>query len=120
MKWHRLYKEDTEEVNLKKLLKQNGVTKLPSGTKFKTYEIYWSKEGGYAGEKTLSRIRAQIRDGGWKKIINRKDASPDDSWDADTNIYISPDGNVIMSYYSYYGATAADNSFFFTFKLAEN
>ena len=30
IKW-RIYKEKTEEVNLKKLLRQNGVTKLPSG-----------------------------------------------------------------------------------------
>ena len=35
--------------DIKKLLKQNGVTKLPSGTQFKPDRVSWSKDGGYAG-----------------------------------------------------------------------
>ena len=56
MKWHKLHKESDEQVNLKKLLKMNGVTKLPSGTEFKLDRISWSKDGGYAGQKTLEKI----------------------------------------------------------------
>jgi len=54
MKWYRLYKESNEEVDdIKKLLKLNGVTKLPSGSQIKPNRISWSKDGGYAGRKTL-------------------------------------------------------------------
>ena len=38
-----------DEKSFKKLLKQNGVTKLPSGTQFKPDRVSWSKSGGYAG-----------------------------------------------------------------------
>ena len=60
IKW-RIYKEAVEEVNFKKLLKQNGVTKLPSGTQFKPDRVSWSKDGGYAGQKTLEVWQVRYR-----------------------------------------------------------
>ena len=56
MKWRKLYRESNEEVDIKKLLKMNGVTKLPSGTQIKLDKISWSKDGGYAGRKTLDQM----------------------------------------------------------------
>lgn len=117
MKWHRLYKESDEQVDIKKLLKQNGVTKLPSGTEFKLDRISWSKDGGYAGQKTLGKVCSQLEDAGWKRGEWRTGGVPDGSSVGNSNAYTSPDGQIVMTYYEYYGSTARDNSYGFTFKL---
>ena len=119
MKWRKLYRESNEEVDIKKLLKMNGVSKLPSGTEFKPDRISWSKRGGYAGRKTLDNMSDVLEDAGWKKGEWKPDGSPDGSWVSNSDSYTSPDGKIVMSYYSYYGATSRDNSYGFTFKLAE-
>ena len=118
MKW-RIYKEAAEEVNFKKLLKQNGVTKLPSGTEFKPDRVSWSKDGGYAGQKTLDRICSQLEDAGWKRGEWRTGGIPDGSAVTNSNAYTSPDGQLVMTYSEHFGATAHDNFYGFTFKLAE-
>ena len=118
IKWRKLYKEATEEVNLKKLLKQNGVTKLPSGTQFKPDRISWSKDGGYAGQKTLDKVCSQLEDAGWKRGDWRTGGVPDGSMVSNSNAYTSPDGQLVMTYSEHYGATAHDNFYGFTFKLA--
>ena len=120
MKWRKLYRESNEEVDIKKLLKMNGVTKLPSGTQIKLDKISWSKDGGYAGRKTLDQMCDVLEDAGWKRGEWKPDGSPDGSWVANSNSYTSPDGKIVMSYYSYYGTTSRDNSYGFTFKLAES
>ena len=120
MKWYRLYKESDASVDIKKLLKLNGVTKLPSGSQIKLDRISWSKDGGYAGKKTLDKMRDVLEDAGWKKGEWKPDGSPDGSWVSNSDSYTSPDGKIVMSYYSYYGATSRDNSYGFTFKLAES
>ena len=112
--------ESDEQVNLKKLLKLNGVTKLPSGTVFKLDRVSWSKDGGYAGQKTLGKMRDVLEDAGWKKGEWKPDGSPDGSWVSNSDSYTSPDGRIVMSYYSYYGATSRDNIYGFAFKLVEN
>jgi len=117
MKWRKLYKEAVEEVNLKKLLKQNGVTKLPSGTEFKPDRVSWSKDGGYAGQKTLDKICSQLEDAGWKRGEWRTGGIPDGSSVSNSNAYTSPDGQLVMTYSEHYGATAHDNFYGFTFKL---
>ena len=117
MKWHRLYKESDEQVNLKKLLKQNGVTKLPFGTEFKLDRVSWSKDGGYAGQKTLGKVCSQLEDAGWKRGEWRTGGVPDGSSVGNSNSYTSPDGQIVMTYYEYYGSTSRDNSYGFTFKL---
>lgn len=117
MKW-RIYKEAVEEVNFKKLLKQNGVTKLPSGTQFKPDRVSWSKDGGYAGQKTLDKICSQLEDAGWKRGEWRTGGIPDGSAVTNSNAYTSPDGQLVMTYSEHYGATAHDNFYGFTFKLA--
>lgn len=117
IKW-RIYKESVEEVNLKKLLKQNGVTKLPSGMSSRRDGLLeWRKEHGYAGEKTIERMRKQVEDAGWKRGREMDDAHPDGSWVARGDVYVSPDGRIEMSYYSHYGVTSYDNSFSITFKM---
>lgn len=116
MKW-RIYKEGIEEVNLKKLLKQNGVTKLPSGTQFKPDRISWSKDGGYAGQKTLDKVCSQLEDAGWKRGEWRTGGVPDGSTVSNSNAYTSPDGQIVMTYSEHFGATAHDNFYGFTFKL---
>jgi len=119
MKWYRLYNESDEQVNLKKLLKQNGITKLPSGMSSRRNGLLeWHKEHGYAGEKTIERMRKQVEDAGWKRGRELDDAHPDGSWVARGDVYVSPDGQIEMSYYSHYGVTSYDNSFSITFKLA--
>lgn len=115
MKWRKLYKESNEEVDIKKLLKMNGVTKLPSGTRIKSGMVDWSKDGGYSGQKTLDKMRDVLKNAGWKE----GEWKPDGSWVSNSDSYTSPDGKIVMSYYSYYGATSGDNSYGFTFKLAE-
>lgn len=117
MKW-RIYKEAVEEVNFKKLLKQNGVTKLPSGTQFKPDRVSWSKDGGYAGQKTLDKICSQLEDAGWKRGEWRTGGIPDGSAVTNSNAYTSPDGQLVMTYSEHFGATAHDNFYGFTFKLA--
>ena len=120
MKWYRLYKESDEQVNLKKLLKLNGVTKLPSGTEFKPDRISWSKDGGYAGQKTLKKICSQLEDAGWKRGEWRTGGVPDGSSVSNSNAYTSPDGQIVMTYFEHFGATAHDNFYGFTFKMVEN
>ena len=117
IKWRKLYKESVEEVNLKKLLKQNGVTKLPSGTQFKPDRISWSKDGGYAGQKTLDKVCSQLEDAGWKRGEWRTGGIPDGSAVTNSNAYTSPDGRLVMTYSEHFGATAHDNFYGFTFKL---
>ena len=117
IKWRKLYKEAVEEVNLKKLLKQNGVTKLPSGTQFKPDRITWSKDGGYAGQKTLDKVCSQLEDAGWKRGEWRTGGIPDGSAVTNSNSYTSPDGQIVMTYSEHFGATAHDNFYGFTFKL---
>ena len=117
IKW-RIYKEAVEEVNFKKLLKQNGVTKLPSGTQFKPDRVSWSKDGGYAGQKTLDKICSQLEDAGWERGEWRTGGVPDGSAVSNSNAYTSPDGQLVMTYCEHYGATAHDNFYSFTFKLA--
>ena len=120
MKWRKLYKESNEEVDIKKLLKLNGVTKLPSGTQIRSDRIRWSKDGGYAGRKTLDKMCDVLKDAGWKKGEWKPNGSPDGSWVSNSDSYTSPDDKLVMSYYSYYGATARDNRYSFSFKLAES
>lgn len=119
MKW-RIYRESIGEADIKKLLKMNGVAKLPSGVKISHDRIDWSKYGGYAGGKTLGKMRTVLEGAGWKKGKWKPSSSPDGSWTSNSDNYTSPDGMVVMSYYSHYGSTAHDNSYGFTFKLAES
>ena len=118
MKWKKIVKESVDERTFKKLLKQNGITKLPSGMSSRRDGLLeWRKERGYAGEKTIERMRKQVEDAGWKRGREMDDAHPDGSWVARGDVYVSPDGQIEMSYYSHYGATSYDNSFSITFKL---
>ena len=120
MKWHRLYKESDEQVNLKKLLKLNGVTKLPSGTKFSGTKATWEKHKGYAGSKTIHNMCIQLEHAGWKRGDWTTGGVPDGSSVGNSEEYTSPDGRILMSYTEYYGSTAYENSFYITFKLAES
>ena len=119
MKW-RIYKEAVEEVNLKKLLKQNGVTKIPSGMKFSGTKAEWEKHGGHAGKKTIYNMCVQLEHAGWKRGDWSTGGIPDGSAVSNSEKYTSPDGKIVMSYYEYYGATAYDNSYYITFKLVGN
>ena len=109
---------ESNDMNFKKLLKQNGVTKLPSGTQFKSDRVSWSKDGGYAGQKTLDKICSQLEDAGWERGEWRTGGVPDGSSVSNSNAYTSPDGQLVMTYSEHYGATAHDNFYGFTFKLA--
>lgn len=116
MKW-RIYKEAVEEVNFKKLLKQNGVTKLPSGMQEKYGKLEWHKYGGYAGEKTIRNMCIQLEQAGWKRGGWKSGGKPDGSVVGNSEDYVSPDGKVAMSYYESFGVTSNDNSYYITFKL---
>lgn len=118
IKW-RIYKEAVEEVNLKKLLKQNGVTKLPSGMQEKYGKLEWHKYGGYAGEKTIRNMCIQLERAGWKRGGWKSGGKPDGSVVGNSEDYVSPDGKVAMSYYERFGVTSHDNSYYITFKLVE-
>lgn len=107
-------------MNLKKFLRQNGVTKLPSGTEFRSDSVSWSKSGGYAGQKTLDKVCSQLEDAGWKRGEWRTGGIPDGSAVTNSNAYTSPDGQIVMTYSEHYGATSYDNFYGFTFKLAGN
>ena len=120
MKWHRLYKESDEQVDLKKLLKQNGVTKLPAGIKFSATKASWEKHRGYAGGKTIHNMCIELEHAGWKRGDWTTGGIPDGSSVANSQKYTSPDGKILMSYTEYYGCTSYDNSFYITFKLAES
>ena len=106
MKWHRLYKESNEQVDLKKLLKQNGVTKLPAGIKFSTTKASWEKHKGYAGQKTIRNMCIQLEHAGWKRGDWTTGGIPDGSSVANSQKYTSPDGKILMSYTEYYGCTS--------------
>ena len=118
MKW-RIYKEAVEEVDIKKLLKMNGVTKFPSGMKFSDTKAEWEKHRGHAGKKTIYNMCVQLEHAGWKRGDWTTGGIPDGSAVSNSENYTSPDGQIVMSYYEYYGATAYDNSFHITFKLIE-
>lgn len=114
------YPVNESDNDIKKLLKQNGVTKLPSGTVFKADEVKWDKDGGYAGDKILSNIAAQLRDAGWQRVSGSNGVASDGSSSGAESRYVSPDRRIEVTYYSYYDGSSRDNSFGFTFKLAEN
>lgn len=116
MKW-RIYRESNEEVDIKKLLKQNGVTKLPSGIKFSGTKASWEKHKGYAGQKTIRNMCIELEQAGWKRGDWTTGGNPDGSSVANSDNYTSPDGRILMSYTEYYGCTSYDNSFYITFKL---
>lgn len=112
---------ESNEVNLKKLLKMNGVTNLPSGTKL-SYDgkLEWSKHKGYAGQKTIRNMCIQLEQAGWKRGDWTTGGNPDGSSVANSDNYTSPDGKILMTYTEYYGCTSYDNSFYITFKLVES
>jgi hypothetical protein len=118
IKWKLINESVDAEKAFKKLLKQNGITKLPSGTQFKSDRISWSKDGGYAGQKTLDKVCSQLEDAGWKRGEWRTGGIPDGSAVTNSNAYTSPDGQIVMTYSEHFGATAHDNFYGFTFKLA--
>lgn len=109
-----------EPVDIKKLLKLNGISKLPSGTVFRTNKVHWEKSGGYAGDKILSKVKAQLRDAGWQRVSGSNGSSADGSLAGSDSRYVSPDRRIEVTYYSYYGATSRDNSYGFTFQLADS
>lgn len=111
---------ESDEKSFKKLLKMNGVTKLPSGTEFRSDRVSWSKSGGYAGQKTLGKICSQLKDAGWKKGEWRTGGVADGSAVINSNAYTSPDGQLVMTYREHFGATSYDNFYGFTFKLTGN
>lgn len=117
MKW-RIYREAVKEVNLKKLLKQNGVTKFPARTEFKPNIVSWSKSGGYAGQKALNKMCIDLEHAGWKRGEWRTGGIPDGSAVSNSNTYLSPDGQIVMSFCEHFGVTAYENYYSFTFKLA--
>ena len=121
IKWKRIVNESIDEKSFKKLLKQNGVTKLPSGTKL-SYDgkLEWSKHKGHAGAKTIRNMCIQLEHAGWKRGDWTTGGIPDGSSVANSQTYTSPDGKILMSYTEYYGCTSYDNSFYITFKLAES
>lgn len=119
MKW-RIYRESNEEVDIKKLLKLNGVTKLPAGTKFSGTKASWEKHRGHAGSNTIHKMCVQLEHAGWKRGDWTTGGIPDGSSVANRQTYTSPDGKILMSYTEYYGCTSYDNSFYITFKLAES
>ena len=117
IKWKRIVNESIDEKSFKKLLKQNGVTKLPSGIKFSDTKARWEKHKGYAGQKTIRNMCIQLEDAGWKRGDWTTGGIPDGSSVANSRTYTSPDGKILMSYTEYYGCTSYDNSFYITFKL---
>ena len=120
IKWKRIVNESIDEKSFKKLLKQNGVTKLPSGIKFSDTKARWEKHKGYAGQKTIRNMCIQLEDAGWKRGDWTTGGIPDGSSVANSRTYTSPDGKILMSYTEYYGCTSYDNSFYITFKLVES
>ena len=120
IKWKRIVNESIDEKSFKKLLKQNGVTKLPSGIKFSDTQARWEKHKGYAGQKTIRNMCIQLEDAGWKRGDWTTGGIPDGSSVANSRTYTSPDGKILMSYTEYYGCTSYDNSFYITFKLVES
>ena len=117
IKW-KLINEET--AMMKRLLRLNGVTKLPSGTDISDLEVNWRKSGGYAGEKTIGNMRQQLEEAGWTEGAGTCGISPDGSFSRNGDTYISPDRKIVAFMYSYYGSTSYDNSFSITFNLAEN
>ncbi len=91
MKW-RIYKEDVEEVDIKKLLKMNGVTKFPSGMKFSDTKAEWEKHRGHAGKKTIYNMCVQLEHAGWKRGDWTTGGIPDGSAVSNSEKYTSPDG----------------------------
>ena len=115
IKWKKIVKESGNGI--KKLLKMNGVTKFPSGMVFSDNRAEWEKHRGHAGSNTIRNMCIQLEHAGWKRGDWRTGGIPDGSAVANANDYISPDGQITMSYTEHYGCTAYDNSFYITFKL---
>lgn len=109
---------ESNDVNIKKLLRQNGVTKLPSGMKFSDNKAKWEKHRGHAGKKTIYNMCVQLEHAGWKRGEWRTGGIPDGSAVSNANTYLSPDGQIVMEYYEHFGVTAYQNYYSITFKLA--
>ncbi len=86
---------------------------FPSGSKPNAFtkELEWSKSGGYAGEKSLKATREKLEKLGFKYGDSKLFGLPDGSTTGSSIIL----GNKKLGWYvtltSFYGQTAARNSF---------
>lgn len=89
---------------------------LPSGGKLMGDTWTWSKRGGHAGSKVVSRVLAQAKLAGWQ-ATDASGASPDGSVIRHGTAYVSPEGHR-LSADSSYGATKDYNTFSISLTLA--
>ena len=53
-------KVNEETTMLKRLLRLNGITKLPAGSDIDQLKIKWNKRGGFAGKRTVLNMEEQL------------------------------------------------------------
>ncbi len=70
---------------------------------------YWSKYGGYAGERTIRSAIKKLEALGFKPRSNDSGGSPDGSYMGNTKVYQK--GSILVKIRSMYGSTASQNSF---------
>jgi len=73
-------------------------------------ESSWRKSGGYAGEKTLKRLRDKAISLGFKKADDNQYGNPDGSVVGSGSNYVHPDGHV-LNLDSSYGVVKSENRF---------
>ena len=119
MKWYRIDEsvDGGKDFDIRKVLRANGIRRIPSRAYATEDRIEFSRRGGYSGERTVDAMLDQVLDAGWTELgAKRGGMSPDGSAAGRGSCYVSPDGQLKFSCSKYYGSTSYDNFFGFTFK----
>lgn len=109
--------ESDDDIDIRKLLRLNGIRKFPAKTMFLSDKAKWDKDGGHAGRRTVYDMLDQVKKAGWKNGEDLGGVHPDGSTVTNSESYYSPDGGIEFSYWAHYGSTSYDNMFGFMFKL---
>lgn len=81
--------------------------KIPSQLK----SGYWSKKGGYAGQKTIHGMRQKLMEQGWTEGSSASNTHPAYDIVSNSDTLVSPDGSKYVEFHITWGVTSYDNYF---------
>ena len=71
----------------------------------------WSKRGGHAGQNTIRRVEAKLKELGWSRSSSKSTAHGGGENVSNTYQLSSPDGKLGYTSNAYYGSVASDNHY---------
>ncbi len=97
---------------------KSAIKAMPAGTTGRGNRFGWSKKGGYAGEKSISKTVAKMKALGFVAEDSHQGNHPDGSWVASGTKYRHPEGHSLRTN-SHYGAVKSENHFSIELNIAE-